>query len=69
MRSRGSFTAFEDEIDPDGHGDMGHLTMDTGHEHATGAEGVSAELDPFADSRGPPAVQQPVAGKHRRTTR
>lgn len=73
MKSRGSsFTAFEDEVDPDVT-DAGHLKMDSAPEHAMEARRKPADLDPFAESSTslvPQAATMAVsAPKHRRTTR
>ncbi len=73
MKSRGSsFTAFEDEFDPD-LGDVGHLKMDSAAEHAKEAQKLPADFDPFAQGSEADALQ-PVSTaatgrKHRRTTR
>lgn len=75
MKSRGSsFTAFEDEYDPDlDLGDMGHLKISHGTEHAQEGTTLPAKYDGVAQGN-QPDVMQPIAStvnasKHRRTTR
>ncbi len=73
MKSRGSsFTAFEDEYDPDlDLGDMGHLNPGTGY--AQEGNTLPAKYDGVAQSKQPEAMQPTAsavnASKHRRTTR
>ena len=75
MKSRGSsFTAFEDEYDPDlDIGGMEHLRMNSTTEHPQEGSALPAKYDAIGQSRHPDAMQPTTsavnASKHRRTTR
>ena len=76
MKSRGSsFTAFEDEYDPDRDlGNMGHFKMNNSTtEQAQEGIALPANYDGVAQSKPPDAMQPNTsavnASKHRRTSR
>ena len=75
MKSRGSsFTAFEDEYDPDLDlklGDKGHVKLDSSIENAQEKVALAAHASPRsreADAM-QPAASAAAGCKHRRTTR